>query len=233
MNPSKRLFLFFSHVLLYNRLADLALDTDVVHHVVFRISQGCHKELIPKRSAVCLVIQKTDTGIDSFRNSLPNNVDRRLVRPGTLEEPTVSSQNLVQLVSGKIQKSLGNVNDRIVGKRGIGNGEILLGSRKSRHEPKIGFHKGLDGTKPRGHGQRSVFVFVPANLVDDLLGPGSRNLGPNCLFELVQLLLQTVDLFLEGFQQKLLSKAAALGMFAVSFTALELLFGGELSSGSG
>mmetsp|Transcript_32988 Transcript_32988/g.60820 ORF Transcript_32988/g.60820 Transcript_32988/m.60820 type:complete len:280 (-) Transcript_32988:14-853(-) len=222
-------------MLLHHRLAHLALHPHEIHHVILRIPQRGHEELIPEGGAVRLVIQETNGGVGPLPHPLSNDVDRRLIGPGSLEETAIPPQDLIEGVPREIEEALRHVHDGIVGEGRVGNSEVLLRPAERRHETVIGFHEGLDGSEPRGHGEGSVrpllglggivlvsLVFVIANVLEQVGGPVGE-LAFDDVLERVYLALQALYLLLEGFEEEFLSQSRSLGVFSIAFPSFYFL----------
>ena len=107
--------------------------TYIIDNPLLLVPQGCDKELIPKGRAVGFVIEQTNRGIDTFFDSLANDLDGTLIRTRSLQKAAVSAQDLVQGVPRQVEKALTDVDNGIVRQCGIGNGKVLLRSRERRH----------------------------------------------------------------------------------------------------
>ena len=80
-------------------LGHLDLDAQEIDHVALVISKSGDEEVVPERRAVDLVVQQHDLHVPSRLDRVPDFRDRPRVRPGTLEEPTISPQDLLELVA--------------------------------------------------------------------------------------------------------------------------------------
>mmetsp|Transcript_131469 Transcript_131469/g.195855 ORF Transcript_131469/g.195855 Transcript_131469/m.195855 type:complete len:288 (+) Transcript_131469:495-1358(+) len=142
---------------------------------------------------------------------------------GPLQETAVTSQNLVQRISGKVEESLGRVDDGIVGKRRIGDDKVLLRSLQSLDETEIGIVEHLVGGTLRVGNQGGIRCVVSGILGEKPLGLVVTQVLPDGAAEFLVLLLQKGNRLLERLEQELFADSASLGVFAIAFTTFVLL----------
>ena len=92
--------------------------------------------------------------------SAADDVDGLGVGAGPLEEAAVATDDLVHAVARELEKALTRVDDRVVGQRGVRDGEVLLRRLQRHHEPKVGLHELLRRRHGRaGRAVRAVDAF--------------------------------------------------------------------------
>mmetsp|Transcript_23457 Transcript_23457/g.65119 ORF Transcript_23457/g.65119 Transcript_23457/m.65119 type:complete len:229 (-) Transcript_23457:1142-1828(-) len=109
------------------RITNLALDADKVGNVSCGVSEGGNEELVPKGRPVDAVVEQTHAEVGSLFDGVPDALDGLGVRFGPLQKPAVTPEDLVQRVSGEIQKALGGVNDGVVREGRVRDHKVLLG----------------------------------------------------------------------------------------------------------
>ena len=201
-------------------ITDLTLDTHKVGNITSRIAQRRNEELIPKCGSVDTVVEQTNRKIVSLFNGMSDTFDRLGVGLGTLQETTVTAQNLVQRVTSKVEETLRGVNNWVVGKRGVGDDKVLLGGLKRLDEGKIGIVKNLVGSSLRSSDKSSVGSVLALVGIQQTFRSIVSKMVANGVAELFVLFLEKSNGLLKGFEQELFSDAGALGMFPVAFTVL-------------
>ena len=200
-------------------IGHLTLDTDKVSDTPIGITQGGNKELIPKGSTINTVIEQTDTHVITLFNSLADTFDRLGVRFRTLQETAVTSQDLVQGVTGQVEETLTGIDNRIVGQGRIRNDKVLLSRLQSLDEGKVGIVQDLVGDTLTGS-QETIDIGTRAGLVEELLGTGGSKVLSNGVLELLVFGFEKVNRLLERLEEELLADTRALGVFAVTFTVV-------------
>ena len=163
-------------------IRDLTLDTHKVGDTAVGIAQGGNEELVPKGRSVDTVVEQADRHVVSLFNGLADAFDRLGVRLGSLQETAVTSQDLVQRVTGQVEETLTGIDNRIVGQGRIGDNKVLLSRLQSLDERKVGIVQDLVGDTLAG-GQESIDVGTRAGLVEELLGAGGSKVLSNGVLE--------------------------------------------------
>jgi len=210
---------FFLFLLLGNRsgvlITDLALHTDKVGNIAGGIAKSSNKELIPKGRTVHTVVQETDRHVVTLLNGLTDAFHMLRVGFGTLEETAVASQNLIKRVARQVEETLRGVDNGIVGKTGIRDHKVLLGSLEGLDEGEIGIVQDLVGNSLAA-GEQTIdghaFLLVQEN--SSLLVAEMRTNGA---LELFVFFLEEGNGLLERLEEEFLADATALGVFAVAF----------------
>ena len=201
-------------------VTDLALHTNKVGNVSASVTKCGDEELIPEGGTVDTVVQQAHRQIITLFNSMSNTFNSLGVSLGTLQETAITSQNLIQGVSGKIEKALGGVDDRVVGKRWVGDDKVLLGSLQSLNETEIRIVENLVGGTLRGSDQSGIGALATGILSQQLLSLIITQVASERVAELLVLFLEESNGLLKRFQKELFTDAASLGVFTVALTAL-------------
>ena len=80
-------------------LGHLDLDAEEIDHIPLVVPQRGDEEVVPERRAVDLVVQQHYLDISSALDGVPDFGYGPRVRPRALEEPTISPQDLLELVA--------------------------------------------------------------------------------------------------------------------------------------
>lgn len=213
---------FFLFLLLGNcrgvLITDFALNTDKVGHIAIGITQGGNKELIPKGGTIDTIIEQTNRHVIALFDGLADTFDRLGVGFGALQKATVTSQNLIQGVSRKIEETLTRVHNGIVGQTGVGNNKVLLRRLQSLDEAKVGIVQHLVGDTLRAGQQTVRRISSTVLATEQLFGLFVTEVRTNALTEFFVLFLEKSNRLLERFQQELFANTTALGVFTVAFT---------------
>jgi hypothetical protein len=201
-------------------VTDLALDTNKVGDVSASVAKGGNEELIPEGGTVNTVVQQAHRQIITLFNSMSNTFDSLGVGLRTLQETAVTTQNLIQGVSSKVEETLGGVDDWVVGKRWVSDDKVLLGCLQSLDETKIRIIENLVGGTLRGSDQSGIGALATDVLGHQLLGLVITQVASERVAELLVLFLEESNGLLKRFQKELFTDAASLGVFTVALTVL-------------
>mmetsp|Transcript_10665 Transcript_10665/g.31662 ORF Transcript_10665/g.31662 Transcript_10665/m.31662 type:complete len:206 (+) Transcript_10665:50-667(+) len=118
-------------------LGHLDLDAQEIDHIPLVVPQRGDEEVVPERRAVDLVVQQHDLHVPSRLDGVPDFGYGPRVRSGTLEEPTIPPQDLLELVAREREEAATREDDRVVRERRIGDHEASTSMFQGLQQPVV------------------------------------------------------------------------------------------------
>lgn len=200
-------------------VTDLALNTNKVGNVAIGITERSDEELVPEGRTIDTVVEQADRHIIALFDGLADTFDSFGIGLGTLQEAAITSQNLVERVTGKVEETLTGVDNRIVRQGGIGDNKVLLCRLEGLDEREVRIVQDLVGNALRT-GKETVDTGTTALRLQQHVGLLVAEVRADRVAELLILFLQESNRLLERLEQELLADTRTLRVFTIAFTVI-------------